>query len=57
MKVPTCKLCGKAHWSGEDHDIKESGVPRYVREMAKGAMGKVMPVDSARGIPRSDAQL
>ena len=43
MKVPTCKLCGKAHWSSEEHDIKESGVPEYVKEMAKGALGGVSP--------------
>lgn len=38
MKTPQCKLCGKAHWSYEDHD-GEPSVPEYVREMAAGAMG------------------
>lgn len=39
MKVPMCKLCGKAHWSYEDHAGMEPSVPEYVREMAAGAMG------------------
>ena len=40
MKVPTCKLCGKAHWSYEDHYTGTSAInPDYVREMAAGAMG------------------
>ncbi len=38
MKVPTCKLCGKAHWSSEEHS-GEPSAPEYVREMAAGAMG------------------
>lgn len=38
MKVPTCKLCGKAHWASEEHG-GEPSVPEYVRDMAAGAMG------------------
>ena len=39
MKVPQCKLCGKAHWSYEEHAGMETGTPGYVREMAAGALG------------------
>ena len=39
MKVPECKLCGKAHWSSEEHADIEPNVPGYVREMARGALG------------------
>ncbi len=35
----------------------EAEVPGYVKAMAQGAMGKVMPADAGRGIPRSDVQL
>ncbi len=35
----------------------ETAVPEYVKAMAGGAMGKVMPSDSARGIPHSEVQL
>ena len=39
VKVPICKLCGKAHWTYEEHAVMEPSVPEYVKEMAKGAMG------------------
>lgn len=40
MNVPTCKLCGKAHWSYEDHYTLNSAInPDYIREMAQGALG------------------
>jgi hypothetical protein len=57
VKPPNCKLCGKAHWTYEDHHTGNSAInPEYIREMASGAMGKVMPADSARGIPSSEVQ-
>jgi hypothetical protein len=39
MKKPICKLCGKPHWTYEDHASSETEVPGYVKEMALGAMG------------------
>ncbi len=36
MKVPQCKLCGKAHWTYEEHDTGE--VPEYVKEMVAGVV-------------------
>ena len=40
MKPPICKLCGKAHWTYEEHAGSETEVPGYVKEMAAGAMGR-----------------
>ena len=41
MKVPTCKLCQKAHWSYEGHYTGMSAInPDYIREMAAGALGR-----------------
>ena len=40
MKPPMCKLCGKAHWTYEDHYTGASAInPDYIQEMAAGAMG------------------
>lgn len=38
MKVPNCKLCGKAHWTYEDHSVSDSTAPQHVQEMAAGAL-------------------
>ncbi len=52
MKPPKCKLCEKAHWPYEEHDTLEE-----VRKLGADVLGKVMPADPARGIPRADVQL
>ncbi len=44
MKVPICKLCGKAHWLYEDHYTATSaGVPEYVTEMVQVITGTTPP--------------
>ena len=40
MKPPICKLCKSPHWLDEEHKDTETEVPAYVKEMAKGAMGR-----------------
>ena len=37
MKVPICKLCGKAHWTYEEHQLVEEA-PAHIREMAVGGI-------------------
>jgi hypothetical protein len=39
MNPPICKLCGTRHWTYDAHTIKETCVPEYVKEMARGVVG------------------
>lgn len=51
MKVPSCKLCGKAHWTYEDHYTGNSAgrVEEYIQEMVAGALGRGSSAAEERG--------
>jgi hypothetical protein len=40
MKPPICKLCQKAHWTYEPHQLRDVATPDYIKDMAQGAVGQ-----------------
>lgn len=53
MKPPICKVCQKAHWTYDGHFVSDVQVPEYVKEMARGALGRESPaseVDKGDGL-------
>ena len=57
MKVPECKLCGRAHWASEEHSVSDVTVPEYVREMARGALGGEVPKYAAPFVDHLSPQI